>query len=245
MATGASQSAFWLTNYHNSIHPLHKVIDSLLLTVGGTTLREGVGLKVMQVLSETDVRAPSTMKDSPTFRRWEVAGTSHFDENIRAALHPLLERDHPDGPPAGECDSPPFSRVPLHHVTNAAIDHLHRWARGGAAPPSAPGLTFTTGPLGQPVLARDANGLALGGIRLAAVEAPTAVNTGINSGAGFCLLYGSHAPFDKATLGRLYSSHHDYVGKVSAATLRNLAKGYVVPADALATIVAASRSDIP
>lgn len=100
MAIGASQSAGRLAVYHNSIHPLHKVVDSLMLTVGGAPLRTGVGLKVMQVLSETDMRVPSTTPDTPTFRRWEVAGTSHFDDNIRAALYPLLERDHPAGPPA-------------------------------------------------------------------------------------------------------------------------------------------------
>ncbi|WP_018637718.1 alpha/beta hydrolase domain-containing protein [Parafrankia elaeagni] len=245
MAVGASQSAGRLAVYHNAIHPLHTVIDSLLLTVGGGQLRTDVGLKVLQVLSETDVRAPSTTPDSATFRRWEVAGTSHFDENIHTALDRLLERDYPEGLTEPACTSPPFSRAPLHHVTNAAIDHLARWARFGAAPPSAPGLTFTTGPDGRQVLARDERGIALGGIRLAAVDVPTAVNTGVNGGESFCILYGTHVPFDEATLNQLYRSHADYVGKVTAATARNVARGYVVRADATATITEARRSDIP
>ncbi|OHV32567.1 hypothetical protein CC117_24895 [Parafrankia colletiae] len=245
MGAGASQSAGRLAVYHNAIHPLHKVIDSLLLTVGGGALRTDVGLKVLQVLSETDVRTPSTTPDSATFRRWEVAGTSHFDANIRSALYSLLERDYPEGAFEPDCTSPPFSRAPLHHVTNAAIDHLARWARFGASPPSAPGLTFTTGPDGRQVLARDEHGIALGGIRLAAVDAPTAVNTGANGGESFCILYGTHVPFDEATLDQLYRSHSDYVGKVTAATVRNVARGYVVQADAAATIAQAHRDDIP
>lgn len=130
-------------------------------------------------------------------------------------------------------------------ASNAAIDHLARWGRGGAAPPSAPGLTFTSSPKGGQVVARDEHGLALGGIRLAAVEAPTALNTGINGGAGFCLLYGTHVPFDEATLAALYPSHKEYVDQVRTVSFRNAAKGYIVAADALATARAASQSDIP
>ena len=67
--------------------------------------------------------------------------------------------------------------------------------------------------LGPPaVIARDANGNSSGGgIRLAAIAVPIAVNTGQNTGPGFCRLYGSHLDFDPPKLASLYPSHEAYV----------------------------------
>ena len=51
------------------------------------------------------------------------------------------------------------------------------------------------------------------------LDVPVALNTGANSGATFCSLYGSHQPYDAATLRALYPTHRDYV---TAAILRPL-----------------------
>jgi hypothetical protein len=92
--------------------------------------------------------------------------------------------------------------------------------------------------------ARDKFGNALGGIRLAEHAVPTAVNTGLNSGAGFCRLYGSHEPFDRATLASLYPTHAAYVAAVREATRRNLKAGFILKVDADQTIADAERSAI-
>lgn len=73
---------------------------------------------------------------------------------------------------------------------------------------------------------------------------PTATNTGQNGGSLFCGLLGSHEPFDSARLASLYPSHDAYVAKVKDVTERNLKAGYVVKADADATIAEARRSNI-
>jgi hypothetical protein len=73
---------------------------------------------------------------------------------------------------------------------------------------------------------------------------PTGVNTGQNAGPGFCRLYGSHTDFDAATLTSLYPTHNAYVSAVRAVTERNLKSGYILQADAEATILAAEKSDI-
>jgi hypothetical protein len=144
---------------------------------------------------------------------------------------------------SGGCDRPPYSHIPFHHVMNAAIDHLVRWVRDGVAPPVAPPIeTVAAGP--PAVISRDARGNALGGIRLAQHAVPTGVNTGQNSGPGFCRLNGSHEAFDAATLAALYPTHADYVRSVREATQKSLNAGYILKVDADATIAEAERSDI-
>jgi hypothetical protein len=57
-------------------------------------------------------------------------------------------------------------------------------------------------------------------------------------------LYGSHEPFDAATLTSLYPTRAAYVDAVRRAAEQNLKAGYVLKTDADATIAAAERSSI-
>jgi hypothetical protein len=68
----------------------------------------------------------------------------------------------------------------------AALDHLVAWVKDGKAPPTPPPIAITSA--GPPaVIARDANrNSSGGGIRLAAIAVPIAVDTGQNTGPGFC-----------------------------------------------------------
>jgi hypothetical protein len=144
---------------------------------------------------------------------------------------------------ASPCDRPPYSQVPFYYVMNAAFDHLQRWVRDGTLPPSAPPIeTSSVGP--PAVVTRDERGNALGGIRLSEHAVPTGVNTGQNSGPGFCRLYGSHTDFDAATLAGLYPTHAAYVSAVTDVTEKNLKAGYILEEDAEATIAAAEKSDV-
>jgi hypothetical protein len=83
-----------------------------------------------------------------------------------------------------------------------------------------------------------------GGIRLAEIAVPTGVNTGENSGAGFCRLYGTHRDFDVASINELYPTHAAYVMAVRDVTEKNLKAGYILRPEAEATITAAERSNI-
>jgi para-nitrobenzyl esterase len=151
-------------------------------------------------------------------------------------------RQAPVGANPSGCERPPYSHVPFHHVMNAAFDHLVRWVKDGTPPPGAPPIELTS--IAPAVAARDRFGNALGGIRLAEHAVATAVNTGVNSGPGFCRLYGSHEPFDPPTLASLYPSHQAYVGAVRDVSARNVKTGYIVELDAAETIARAERSDI-
>lgn len=169
----------------------------------------------------------------------------------------------------GGCAQVPFSRVPSHHALNAAFDATHRWIADGVTPPVATPIELRQlpstdaapaadtgrgrgGPAGPRwEIVRDEMGLARGGIRLAAVAAPIAQNTGDNvgsvgaaAGGGAtggggernCRLMGSWEPFDVARLMALYPTHQTYVARVREATERILKAGYITKADADATI---------
>ena len=240
LAIGASQSASRMRIYYDVVLPqTTPVFDGYAFIVGSAPTRVGTE-PVFQVLSETDVRSPLGRRpDSDVFRRWEVAGAAHSGYAGQVYRAPLAERDL-GGATQYDCANPPFSRVPLGHVVSASYDHLASWAAGGAAPPSAPYLEFA--PDGSKV--RDELGLAQGGIQLSQVSVPIALNTGQNGGASFCVLFGTHVPFDDAQLDALYRNHGQYVSAVRAADRANVRAGYIVAADAAANHQAAVHSDI-
>jgi hypothetical protein len=128
-------------------------------------------------------------------------------------------------------------------VIASAFDLLVKWVEKKSPPPSATPLT-TTANGNAIVIARDANGIAVGGIRLAEVEVPTAVNNGTNTGPGTCSRWGYYKPFDIATLNKLYPTHAAYVGAVEKITNDNLKAGFILKADADFTIKDARASAI-
>ena len=250
-ATGHSQSASRLSVYLNNVHPRDPVFDAVVVHGGGSRIRQDQDVKIWKLMAEGDMvrRAAIRQPDTDTFRSWEVAGSSHVDiffrtESTRVAAlgagRELVTAE--TGVP--DCERPSYSRVPFRHVLHAAFDHLVRWVDDGTAPPTAPPLdTSSVGP--PAVFTRDAHGNALGGIRLAAHAVPTATNTGMNSGSQrFCGLYGTHEPFDAATLARLYPSAEVYRDAVKEVAAANLAAGYILEHDAKATVREAERSDI-
>ncbi len=249
VATGGSQSAARLGIYYNSIQPLANLFDAFLLVVANPTVRTDIGVPVFKLHSETEAvfialgvpfpPSPPLQPDSDTHRTWQVAGTSHIDGTLIDNLRPIANRDAILLPPLGLCAFPEGSRVPFHHVDGAALDHVVRWVTDGTPPPTAPLITT----IGSSV-PRDGLGLVLGGIRLAALEVPTALNTGLNGGPFFCPLSGTHIAFDQAQLDELYPNHGSYVNAVQAVVLGNLAAGYITLRDAQTTVTAAAKSGI-
>jgi len=248
-ALGASQSAMYLTNYYNAIQPLAGVIDAFDFAVSGGPFREDLGVKKFRYLSETDLialdqiarRAP----DSNELRSWEVAGAAHFDYYSQLGTQPIGARDGIVAAPVS-CVYPPYSRIPFYQVGRAVIDNLVRWVKYGIPPASAPPIELDMTP--PDPIARDSYGNALGGIRLSQHDVPTATNTGLNLPPypqSFCIFFGTHIPFDEATLAALYPSHIKYALEVTKVTTKNLLRGYIVWQDALATIEEAWQADIP
>lgn len=270
IASGHSQSAGRLATYFNSVHPLTPAVyDAVLLHGGGGRMRPDLVVKIWKLLSETDVIGQVAVRraDSDKFGTWEVAGVSHLDYTHASELVKLGLRNKatmlpnpPPAPPPGAaarggpfaggtpgpysgCVHPPLSRIPGEYVQNALYDHMARWVKEGTPPPSAPPIEIVT-ENGKPAIDRDSFGNALGGIRLAEHAVATAVNSGENTGTGFCFLTGWHEDFDRARLSTLYSSHTSYVSDVRVATEKNIKAGYIVRTDAAKTIAAAEQSTI-
>jgi len=244
LASGASQSAGYLAVYYNSIQPLANLFDGFLLVVGGSTVRTDLGVPVFKLQTETEaifigLGYGSLQPDSDIHRTWQVAGAAHADRTFLDNVVTNATRDSIPTTPPGSCNYPEGSEVPMYHVTNAGHDHMVRWVVDGTPPPIAPLIEMV-----GPFVARDELGLALGGIRLAAQEVPTALNTGSNSGPSFCILFGTHVPFDQETLDELYRNHGSYVSQVRDVVKDNLADGYITKRDAQATTTDAAQSEI-
>jgi hypothetical protein len=198
-------------------------------------------------------------------RSWEVAGTAHVDHHLRQSREPLELRDNgtsSEATMAPTCGVPTIgTRVPVQYVVASAFDLLVKWVEKRTPPPTAPPIVTTTterpsptaetpasgagrGNRNQIWISTDANGLALGGIRLAEVAVPTGLNVGTNSGPGACVRWGYYKPFDVTTLNKLYPTHAAYVSAVEKVTNENLRAGYILKADAERTIQDARDSAI-
>ena len=248
LASGASQSATRLTTYYNSIHPLAGLFDGFFLLVGGSTVRTDLGVPVFKVQSETEAAFAaaglgSFQADSDIHRTWQVAGAAHADRTFLDHVVANAMRDSIPTTPPGLCALPEGSQLRFYHVVSAAHDHLVTWVRDARPPPTAPRIE-TVSPTPPTVIARDSLGLAKGGIRIADIAVPTALNTGSNSGPAFCILFGTSVPFDDATLDALYANRGDYIQRITQVVNGNLADGYITQQAAQTTRVDAAQSGV-
>ena len=246
IAVGESQSAIALTTYYNGVQPLTDAFDGFLVhsrasvglplvgpgkyadLAGGfasvnTILREDLDVPALEIQTEGDltsvlnsvaVRQP----DTDTFRLWEVAGTAHAD---RFLLGPLAD--------ATDCGAP-VNEAPMHVVVKASFRQLEEWVRTGEAPPEAARITTTGTPA---TIVRDADGIALGGIRTPPVDVPSEVLTGIPGPNPdlLCILLGSTQPLPASRLAELYDGPADYLQRYDAAADAAIGAGFVLDED--------------
>jgi hypothetical protein len=271
IAVGESQSAGRLYTYINGVHPLAQVYDGFLVhsRSGGAQLseppqavlpvpqpayyRDDLDAPVLEVQLETDVLGRAHLsreEDRDLLRKWEVAGTAHYDayglatgqeDTGPAAKDPLLE---PPVTSAGDglitCATP-VNAGPAVYVLNAAIAHLDAWVRDhDDAPPGGEPIELADPAVPTPAL--DAQGNVLGGIRTPHVDAPAVRLRGTGqTGSQFCSLFGTTEPLDEATLTQLYPSPQDYVAAVRKATRQAVRRGFVLAEDAPAIISSAKQ----
>ncbi len=247
LAAGESQSAFALTTYYDGVQPLTQAFDGFLIhsrgasalplvdtgksadiagSIGKSTalFRTDLDAPVLDLQSESDVAgvlssASARQPDNDHLRLWEVAGTAHADAHLL-------------GPMASSIDcGVPINDGPLHVVAKAAIHALDHWVRTGEAPPEAPRLELSTG---NPVtVVRDADGIALGGIRTPPVDVPVDVLSGQPGPKSdvICLLLGSTMPLPADRIAALYPSRADYEQRYAAGTDAAIAAGFVLEDD--------------
>lgn len=251
IAAGESQSAFFLTTYLNAVHPLARVYDGFLVhsrggaapTLAGERLGAGTAdpvrirtdldEPVLVFSTETDLTvlgyAAARQDDTDRLRSWEVAGTAHADAYLLEEVYGLGEGS--DAAEAIGCAAP-LNAGPHHEVLVAALHHLVRWIADGTPPPVAPRIELASED--PPVIARDADGNALGGIRTPLVDVPVATLSGdpVAGGSTFCFLFGSTTPFDAATIAARYPEPDDYLTAFRAAAEEAVAAGFLLEPDA-------------
>ncbi len=264
IAMGESQSGARMLTYVNAAHPVAGIYDGFLvhsrggggspLGEGGFVLGDGVArvrddldVPVLQFETETDLFGvlgfhKARQEDSDVLRTWEVAGTAHADQAILDYNAEMAREVAGEGGLDITSQCGRINEGPQSQVLRAAVAALRTWVVDGEPPPEAPPLEVE----GE-AIARDERGIALGGIRTPAVDAPISVLTGDAPPGGsiLCILFGQTHPFDDETLADLYPSHDDYVDAVTEAADAAVEAGFLLRADADAFVAAAEDAAVP
>ncbi len=260
LAAGESQSAFALVTYYNGVQPLAHAFDGFFVhsrgagglplvgpgkdadiaeAIGGssTIFRTDQDAPILDIQTETDVGSilnsyAARQADSNRFRLWEVAGTAHADQHLVGSSSKYID-----------CGVP-INNGPMHLVAKAALRALSKWVDTGTAPVIAPRLDVTTGP--EPKIRRNADAIALGGIRTPPVDVPAAVLSGEPgpNPSTICLLLGSTKPLPPARLAQLYPSGASYLRRYNAAADATIKAGFVLADDRAALLAFAEPSRI-
>ncbi len=240
--------------------PLSQAPQTSVLAPTPTTIRSDLGVPVLEFETQTDVfnsnLTDRTFFGNPSnFRLWEVAGSSHFDHyglaigpddigNGQGAVENLAAMQNP---PVAAVQGLPNCNEPIntggtHWVLDAAVHWLNGWVTNGIAAPQPPLLATTQA---SPVVFQDdANGNVVGGVRSPQVDAPIAALGGTGNTPAFCTLFGTTVPFSASQLSSLYKNHGQFVSKWTQATDKDVAAGYILPADAVELDHAAATSHI-
>ncbi len=252
IAVGESQSAFTLTTYVNAFQPMTHLFDGFYIhsrgggampldggniangLSGSVHIRDDIDVPVFMLETETDeaflhyfdARQPDTDK----IRLWDIAGAAHADQYQVGNTASMLG-----------CNFM-INTAPTHYVLKAALVQLEKWVKDGTPPPTAPRMQVVE-TNGSPVVQRDAQGNALGGLRTPWIDVPAAAYSGAapQGSSVLCSLFGQTNPFTTATLQQLYGSKASYVQKYTDAADRTIAAGFMLPADRAAIIAETNK----
>ena len=118
---------------------------------------------------------------------------------------------------------------PQRFIAQAALRGLDRWVSAGTPPAQAARIELASER--PPVIARDACGIALGGVRTPMVDVPAVTLSGEpppgSSGHGW--LVGSTAPLDSATLLRRYHDQAGYLADYARSLDAAIDGGFLLP----------------
>jgi hypothetical protein len=259
-AAGESQSAFALVTYYNGVQPLTHAFDGFFVHSRGAVglplvppgkyadiagslsgspaiFRTDEDAPVLDIQTETDVASilnsyAVRQPDTDKFRLWEVAGTAHADAHLVGSNASSID-----------CGVP-INNGPMHLVAKAAWHALLAWMDSGQVPPAAPRIQVKAG--ATPSVVRDADAIAVGGIRTPPVDVPVSALSGAPgpNPSTICLLLGSSKPFTAARLAQLYPSRSAYEQKFNDTADETIKAGWVLAADRDALLAFADPSAI-
>lgn len=262
LAVGESQSAYRLATYVNAVQPVTNLFDGFLIHARGrgaadlgddpsqkspsrVLIRPDTEVPVLQVESETDLEqlgfVGARQDDTDQVRTWEIAGAAHADQStLDYAIKAGRRWTDAKLDLSSSCGT--INDGPQEPVLQAAFAALDTWVDDGTLPTKSPRMT--TDDAGA--IVRDDDGLAEGGIRTPAVDAPIATLSGTNpTPIVICSLFGSSTPFTPEQLAAHYPDHDAYVTAVTKSADAAVADGFLQQATADALIAEAKKADIP
>jgi hypothetical protein len=259
---GQSQSAGRLNSYMNLAQNDAKVLDGVIIQADGGTKKSFPDLRIPLIHFETqdsiDATAPDPANNSAMYRLWEVVGASHVaDEETQSPGAPTLalaltigtqipwalddsywQHSHygEEGPSAGATCAGGVE-FPVRYALDAALDDMNARLTTGTPIPQPDRASFDPA---SGALQLDANGNAVGGLRLPTMMVPVATYD-----ATTCSLLGITVPFTPDKLLALYPTHGDYMNQMSAAINADLNQRVMVQEDANELLAKVNRSFIP
>jgi Alpha/beta hydrolase domain len=255
VAIGESQSAFYLTTYADAIQPLDNAYQGIFIhsrgggaapfaptdvtsaIKGNVHIRTDLSVPVFMFETQTDLiqlgYAAAQQPNTSKIRTWEVAGMSHADAYELGVGAGFLG-----------CTTP-VNSGPQHEVAQSAFTAFLHWVDDGK-PPQMP-KPFTLSSTAPAVLALDAHGNVVAGVRTPAVDVPVSTLSGSPppGSSTLCGLFGSTVPFSSQTLVALYGSKASYVAAFTSNLDRAIAAGYVLPADRAGLLAQAMQVPFP
>ncbi|MEP7311942.1 MAG: alpha/beta hydrolase domain-containing protein, partial [Pseudomonadota bacterium] len=279
LAAGYSQSGADLITYINALHaPLRlgdgrPVFDGYLVAAPAATpaplsacaaplstedARRRIGprdVPVVTVLTQSDIdlvpalRRADSDEANDVYRTYEIAGAAHGGPHaagLVAVADLAIAGLAPPPAPAELCSNAP-GNFPAGLALNALWmqfdDLLLRVMPMQHAPP------LQTDAAGK--LTLDAQGNALGGVRLPQLAVPLAVYSGYSTpknaapaSQSLCALAGSMRRLDSAELKALYGNRAEYLRRFNAAVDQDVTDRWLVPADAAAVKALAARTPL-
>jgi hypothetical protein len=204
-------------------------------------------------LSRTGASGTAELPVPASVRIYDMAGTSHVVVSRQSGCQMIPN---------------PLDWAP---VSRALLLRLDDWIAGNREPPESRLMPLAPAPslgaaLGAPehlpnaviqIPRRDADGNALGGVRLPGIEAPLGTYAGLNLPLSRgCMLIGAYLPFAYSKAGRggqedprlsiteRYASRDAYVDRVRGAARRLVGEGFMLPEDAAIVVQSAASTPI-
>jgi hypothetical protein len=210
--------------------------------------RPDLRVPVLALITETDLidgRRPgynnARRPDDRRLRVWEVPGAAHTDnymfgggnrDNGRQPIADLAKVFVPTRQGPLSLEAVPLNPgMPHHYVGQAAVAALDGWLRTGRPPASTARIVLAPGTRDD--VRRDAQGIALGGVRSPWVDVPTIRLSGKGDPKSFVgSLAGSGLQLTKAELSALYpGGKAEYLRKFTAALDAAIRRGHVLRDD--------------
>jgi hypothetical protein len=206
-----------------------------ILLVNSTTDYYGIRAS----LARTGAAGTAERPLAPNVRMYDIAGAPHVV--LRKAPAACTA-------PQGRLDWAPVSR--------ALLLKLDAWVATNAEPPASRLMPLE--PAGEEMALRapahlpaavvqlpkrDADGNALGGVRLPDLAVPLGIHAGLNQPASReCMLIGAYTPFTSPKIAQHYRNRDDYVNRVRLAARELIQEGFLLADDAAVIIQAAASN---